>query len=100
VTCACGHGWEYHGPEVPGCVECRCRTLHRLDVVSGPVTRVEWRAVFSYPSSYLGPTSDSYGPPRNTRKEAESDRVPRAEETRGWRSGVQTRTVTEWEAAS
>ena len=27
-VCECGHGWEYHGPEVPGCVECRCRALH------------------------------------------------------------------------
>ncbi len=28
-TCSCGHGWQYHGPEVPGCCECRCRLLHR-----------------------------------------------------------------------
>ena len=27
--CQCGHAWEYHGPEVPGCVECQCSRLHR-----------------------------------------------------------------------
>jgi hypothetical protein len=26
--CQCGHAWEYHGPEVPGCVECQCSRLH------------------------------------------------------------------------
>ena len=25
--CQCGHTWEYHGPEVPGCCECTCRDL-------------------------------------------------------------------------
>jgi hypothetical protein len=25
--CGCGHGWEYHGPELPGCAECRCREV-------------------------------------------------------------------------
>lgn len=29
-TCRCGHGWEYHGPEVPGCCECGCPMLHAL----------------------------------------------------------------------
>ena len=23
----CGHAGYYHGPEVPGCVECRCRNI-------------------------------------------------------------------------
>lgn len=26
-SCNCGHPWDYHGPEVPGCVECRCRRI-------------------------------------------------------------------------
>lgn len=27
-ACArCGHRWDMHGPEVPGCVECRCLCL-------------------------------------------------------------------------
>ena len=59
----------------------------------------QWRAVFSYPPSYLGPTPDTYGKPRGTREEAEQDRVPRSEETLGWRSGVQRRTVTPWQDA-
>lgn len=24
-ACPCGHAWDMHGPEAPGCVECRCR---------------------------------------------------------------------------
>lgn len=27
AECSCGHGWEYHGPEPPGCVECRCTSV-------------------------------------------------------------------------
>jgi len=23
----CGHAWEYHGPDVPGCIECKCSRL-------------------------------------------------------------------------
>jgi hypothetical protein len=30
VRCVnCGHAEEYHGPEVPGCVECRCRRFRK-----------------------------------------------------------------------
>lgn len=29
--CVCGHGWEYHGPEVPGCCECTCGFLTPLE---------------------------------------------------------------------
>ena len=38
VACRCGHAWERHGPEVPGCVECRCRRLHAAspDVTQRP----------------------------------------------------------------
>lgn len=56
----------------------------------------QWRAVFAYPPSYLGPTADSYGPPRDTKEEAMKDRVPRSEETLGWVKGIQYRTVTPW----
>lgn len=31
--CGCGHGWEYHGPEVPGCCECKCRNIRRATAV-------------------------------------------------------------------
>jgi hypothetical protein len=38
VDCWCGHGWEYHGPEVPGCVECRCRRIPRADNHAPPMS--------------------------------------------------------------
>lgn len=25
--CACGHPWDMHGPEAPGCVECECEYI-------------------------------------------------------------------------
>ncbi|UVK61401.1 hypothetical protein SEA_GINGERBUG_67 [Microbacterium phage Gingerbug] len=53
----------------------------------------EHRAVFSYPASILGPTPDTYGPWRSSLQEAAKDRVPRSEETLGWRSGFQARVV-------
>ena len=53
----------------------------------------EHRAVFSYPGSILGPTPDTYGPWRSTLAQAAKDRVPRSEETLGYRSGFQSRLV-------
>ncbi len=56
----------------------------------------QWRAVFSYPPSILGPTPDDYGPERDTQEQASRDRPNRPEETHGWRSGLQYRVVTPW----
>lgn len=84
--------------------ECTCEAYHRqhgvhrehcLRYVPEPRGAYrEHRAVFSYPSSILGPTPDSYGPWRRTLAEAAKDRVPRSEETLGYRTGFQTRHVT------
>lgn len=62
--------------------------------------RTVYRAKFSYPPSRnrngeLESWHD-YGPERDTRNDALKDRVPRAEETLGWRSAIQTRQTTEW----
>ena len=54
----------------------------------------EWRAVFSYPGSILGPTPDTYGPWRSTLEDAVKDGAPRGEETHGYRSAIQHRFVT------
>lgn len=56
----------------------------------------EYRAVFSYPDSILGKTSDSYGPHRLKLEETYLDRCYRPEESYGWRSGTQARQVTDW----
>lgn len=53
----------------------------------------EYRAVFSYPDSILGKTSDTYGPWRKTEKASWDDHVPRSEETHGWRSATQSRVI-------
>lgn len=66
---------------------CAARRVNLLGLTS------EHRAVFSYPSSILGKTPDTYGPWRSSLQEAAKDRVPRSEETLGWRSGFQTRVV-------
>jgi hypothetical protein len=57
----------------------------------------EYRAVFSYPSSILGLTRDTYGPERKSEEATKTDYCYRSEETRGWRSGTQTRQVSDWE---
>lgn len=36
VWACCGHAQMYHGPEVPGCAECRCR--HTSPPAVAPVT--------------------------------------------------------------
>lgn len=56
---------------------------------------MEYRAVFSYPPSYLGPTPDDYGPWRKSLKETEQDRPFRPEESYGRRTGTQKRFVTD-----
>ena len=64
------------------------------------MTEREWRAVFTYPPYFDGRgnlcTMTDYGPPRKSRAETEKDRPWNPEESHGWRSGVQSREVTEW----
>lgn len=61
---------------------------------TGRLTR-QFRAVFSYPPSTLGATRDSYGEWRETYAATEKDQPWRPEESLGWRSGTQTRLVSE-----
>lgn len=56
----------------------------------------EFRAVFSYPPSYLGPTPDTYSAPVTDPADLPTH-APRSEETHGRVSGYQYRTVSEWE---
>lgn len=53
--CACGHPSMYHGPEVPGCVECECRRVRPRPNVSIPpvVKQCGWCAE-------LGHTTDEH----------------------------------------
>lgn len=40
-VCMCGHVWEMHGPEVPGCVECQCGHLYDAPQPDAPSPDVE-----------------------------------------------------------
>lgn len=87
TTCTCpSHYLRQHGKHQEACALHRVNTLGLVD---------EYRAVFSYPGSILGPTPDTYGPWRRTLQEAAKDRAPRTEETWGTRSAFQRRLVTE-----
>jgi hypothetical protein len=82
--CTCPEAWlRREGRHQEACPEHRPLAL-----------TTQHRAVFSYPSSILGKTADTYGPWRDTLADAAKDRVPRSEETLGWRSGFQRRAVT------
>lgn len=84
-TCTCNPAtFRRTGQHHPNCPDYRMNTLGLVH---------EFRAVFSYPGSILGPTPDTYGPWRSTLQEAAKDRVPRSEETLGHRSGFQRRLV-------
>ena len=64
------------------------------------MTEREWRAVFTYPPYFDGRgnlcTMTDYGPAHKSREMALKDRPYRSEESHGWRSGIQSREVTEW----
>jgi hypothetical protein len=59
-----------------------------------PTLTLEYRAVYSFPPSYLGPTPDRYSLAQATPDRL--PRCPRSEENWGFTSGVQSRVVGAW----
>lgn len=62
-----------------------------------PYFESQYRAVFYYPGWLSDPGGCyGYGPPRDSREEAEQDHPRSPEETHGVRVGVQHRYVSDW----
>lgn len=54
--CSCGHGWLRHGPEMGGCIECRCIAVAPDESRASVLTAETMRAM-----------RETHTPPRSVR---------------------------------